>query len=123
MEKLSDRTADSNFCTLEQYEKLSNSLQAVITEIKVLKSQVSEIDDLKSRMDTSDAVIKEKIIALEDKVILIKQEMLSLQKEFMDKLWKLINNGVKIIVILIIVIVTLAGVKILPDIFSTLGGM
>lgn len=87
-------------------------------KVKRLEEQVEKIKTIVDKQGIADARLEEKLKALEHQVMSIKQDVITTLNEHSDKTWTLINKGIKVICILVGIICAMAGVKLLPDVFS-----
>lgn len=89
---------------------------------------IKRLDDMDTRLDKLEKALQEQELAdvrFEEQFKSMKQEFVNLRedvlitvREHSSQTWKLINKGLKIIIILVVVIVTLAGVKLSSDLLT-----
>lgn len=93
-------------------------------KVDKLESQVDEIKDTLDEHSLTDVRLEEQLKGIKTEFLNIKQDVITTLNDHSQKTWKLIDKGIKIICILVGIICTMAGVKLLPEVLKILtGGM
>lgn len=90
-------------------------------KVSSLEKQVAEIKRTVDSHGITDIKLEQKLKGLENQVESIKQDVITTLNDHSERTWELINKGIKVICVLVAIICLMAGVKLLPDIFSILG--
>ena len=100
---------------------MDDNYRQLSQKVNSLQKQVDEIKKTVDQHGLTDVRLEHKLQGLENQVLSIKQDVITTLNEHSRKTWELINKGIKVICVLVAVICLMAGVKLLPDIFSLLG--
>lgn len=91
--------------------------------VENLEKEVKRMNDTISDHGIVDATMAANFKSLETQFIDIKQDVISTLNQHSQRTWDLINKGIKVICVLVGIVCTLAGVKLLPEIIKLLGGL
>ena len=109
---------DANYKELSaaNYKELSAKVNRLEKEVGGIKKMVDE-------HKMNDVRLEQKLKELENQVISVKQDVITTLNDHSQKTWELIHKGIKVICVLVAIICLMAGVKLLPDICTLVGGM
>lgn len=94
----------------------------VLRRVRALEYQVVDLNKKMQAGEVCDAETKADIKNLSKDFESLKVDILGTVREHTDKTWKLIDKGLKIIIVLVIFILAIVGVKVGPEILKFLGG-
>lgn len=94
----------------------------ILRRLKCVEERLDKVEDRVSAQEVVDVGIKTDVKAMRNEFSLLRDDVLKVVSNHTDETWKLMNKGLKLIIVLIIVIVSLAGIKMLPELIGTMLG-
>ena len=90
----------------------------IASRVERLEQDVRDIKITLHSHGVADVRLEEKLNGLESQVLSIKHDVITTLNQHSVKTWGLVNQGIKVICVLVGVVCGMAGVKLLPDIIQ-----
>jgi hypothetical protein len=102
-----------------------NDIDIIALRVDNIQEQINKVQEqvdgisktvVDQNMDISK--IYTEVSKLGEQVVCIKQDVIATISSQTNKIWELVNKGMKIIIALIVIICSAAGIKLLPEILN-----